>query len=197
MNFLVEASQELENLMDGFYQNFPLVLKVIIVLWAINIIDWTLKGYLSRRLGLVPRNIFGVPGILCSVLFHGDFWHLVFNTIPLSILSVFILNFGINIYFEISLIIILLEGILVWILGRNGNHIGASGLVSGYFGFILFFSYFSPSVTSWFLAIVAFYYFGSILLGLFPTQDKISWESHLFGFLSGGVAAYGFYFNYF
>jgi membrane associated rhomboid family serine protease len=159
------------------------------VLWAINIVNWLLGSPLNA-LGIYPRHLVGLLGILFSPILHKNFSHLFFNSIPLFALGLAILAKGVSIFINVTAIVVVLGGFGVWLFARRAVHIGASGLVSGYFGYILADAYFEPSATAVLLAIVVAYYFGSIFLGIFPQEDKISWESHLFGFLSGITCAF-------
>jgi membrane associated rhomboid family serine protease len=158
------------------------------ILWLINIINWILGSPLNY-LGLYPRRISGLPGILFAPFLHGDFSHLFFNSIPLFVLGLALLTEGVNLFISVTIIIMLLEGISVWLVGRPARHIGASGIISGYFGYIIVNAYLAPSFTTAILAILVIYYFGSIFLGIFPQEEQVSWESHLLGFLSGIAAA--------
>ena len=78
-----------------------------------------------------------------------------------------------------------LDGIFVWCFGRSALHIGASGIISGYFGYILSLAYLHPDFTTWLIAGTVVYYFGGIFFGILPAEEETSWESHLFGFISG------------
>lgn len=159
------------------------------VIWCVNILNWMIGSRLNI-LGIYPRHVFGLSGIICSPFLHGSFGHLLFNTIPLFFLGLAILaNGGPLTFYWVTLFIAVLGGLGVWLLARPGMHIGASGVISGYFGYILMTAYQQPGVITVALAIVAAYYFGGIFLGLFPTEKKTSWESHLFGFLSGILCA--------
>lgn len=158
-------------------------------LWVINILNW-ISGSKLNILGIYPRHFFGLIGIFFSPILHQNFNHLFFNSIPLFVLGLIVLTKGINLFVTVTLIITLLGGLLVWIAGRSAIHLGASGLVSGYFGFLMATAYTNPSFSSAVLAVLVAYYFGGIFLGIFPQEDKISWESHLFGFISGIVSAY-------
>lgn len=159
------------------------------VLWLINIVNWML-GSPFNRLGIYPRHISGLPGIIFAPFLHGDFSHLFFNSIPLFVLGLAILTEGTNLFFVVTATIMLLEGFSVWLLGRRALHIGASGVISGYFGYIIVNAYLQPSFTAGLLALLVIYYFGSIFLGIFPQEEKVSWESHFLGFLSGIAAAF-------
>lgn len=158
-------------------------------LWLVNILNWIL-GSPFNRLGLYPRRLSGLPGILFSPFLHGDFSHLFFNSIPLFVLGLAILTEGTYIFFTVTAIIVILEGFSVWLVGRRARHIGASGVISGYFGYIIMNAYLHPNLTAGLLAILVIYYFGSIFLGIFPQEEQISWESHLLGFLAGIAAAF-------
>lgn len=159
------------------------------ILWAINIFNW-LMGSIFNTLGILPRHLFGLVGILFSPIFHHDFSHLFFNSIPLFALGFSLLIRGLDIFWNVTVTVWLLGGLGVWVCGRKGLHIGASGVISGYFGYILVTAYTNPSITTFLLALLSVYYFGSIFLGLFPQEEKISWEAHLMGFLSGIASAY-------
>jgi membrane associated rhomboid family serine protease len=158
-------------------------------LWCFNIINWITGSYLNI-LGIYPRHLLGLVGIVFCPFLHQNFTHLFFNSIPLFVLGLALLAKGPIIFYEASIFIAVMGGLLVWIFGRPAMHIGASGLISGYFGYILSLAYFHPNFTTLLLACMVIYYFGGIFLGILPSEKETSWESHLFGFISGIVFAY-------
>lgn len=161
---------------------------VVGIFWVIYLLDMLLKHRLVI-LGIYPRHLIGLPGIIFSPFLHGNFEHLFFNSIPLFVLVDFVLMEGMQQFLMVSLYIIIGSGILLWILGRRGIHIGASSLISGYFGYLITNAYRHPSISAIILAAICLYYFSSILLGLFPQEDKVSWEGHVFGFITGIAVA--------
>ncbi len=167
----------------------PFMGRLLAMLWVFNIINWFVKSRLNI-LGLYPRSTIGLIGIITAPLPHGNFNHLFFNCIPLFVLGMFILALGRDVFIAVSILITMLQGTLVWLFGRKHIHIGASGVISGYFGFILGLAYFYPTLISLVLAFVAVYYFGSIIAGIIPTSALISWECHLAGLVSGLVVMY-------
>lgn len=167
---------------------FPASL-IIGFIWFVQIINAVLS-YGLNVFGIYPRRMWGLRGIIFAPVLHSGFDHLFFNTIPLLILIDFVLFAGVTQFLCITLIIMVLGGFLIWLLGRNGMHVGASYLVMGYWGYLLINAYQHPSVLSIVLALVCLYYFGGLLLGLFPTEEKVSWEGHLFGFVAGIAAVY-------
>jgi membrane associated rhomboid family serine protease len=170
-------------------KNLPLVLLLVGALYAIHFINVSLRYHLNR-LGVFPRKLWGLPGIILYPLFHGSFNHLFFNSIPLFILASFVLLKGIPTFICISVTITILSGLGIWIIGRSAFHIGASGLIMGYWAYLILDAYEERTITSIAPAIVCIYYFGGFLLHLFPTEVKTSWEAHVCGFLAGLAAAY-------
>ncbi len=163
---------------------------VIGILWCINIFNWIIGSPLNR-FGIYPRKLSGLIGIIFSPILHQDFKHLLFNSIPLFVLGlVLLVREGTLNFYWITLVIVVVSGLCVWLLGRKGIHIGASSLISGYFGFILITAYTKPSIITIIPAFAALYYFGGILAGLVPSEKKTSFEGHIFGFLSGILCAY-------
>jgi membrane associated rhomboid family serine protease len=186
---LVTLSKELS---DFFLRSQVYMESWLIVmggLWLFNLVHWALGSPLFV-LGIRPRRFAGLIGILFCPVLHQNFNHLFFNSIPLFVLGLILLTQNVQHFIIMTTLIVVLGGLLVWLLARSARHIGASGLISGYFGYILVLAYFKPDYTSLFLAGLVLYYFGSILLGLFPREAKVSWESHLYGFISGILGGY-------
>lgn len=159
-------------------------LSIIALLWGIQLINF-LVGYRLNLLGIYPRHLFGLVGILCSPFLHGNFSHLLFNSIPLFFLASLMLTFGTQVFYEVTLIIAVVSGFLVWIFGRQGLHVGASGVIMGYMGFLLTQAYFTHSPFAIVIGGLSLYYCGSLLLSLLPQEVRTSWEAHVFGFMSG------------
>jgi len=85
----------------------------------------------------------------------------------------------------------LVSGLGIWLFGAsNSIHIGASGLIFGYFGYLVARGYFERSFTALLLAVIALILYGGILMGALPGQPGVSWQGHLFGFAGGILAAY-------
>ena len=186
---LEDLAYELDVFIEGSKLHFEAWLIAFAALWGTNIINWLLGSKLNI-LGIYPRHPLGVLGIIFSPILHQNFTHLFFNTIPLFMLGLAILARGAPIFCQVTFFVVIFGGLAVWLFARRAIHIGASGVVSGYFGYILATAFFEPSFTALILAIAMLYYFGSIFLGIFPQEAKVSWESHFFGFLSGIGAAY-------
>jgi membrane associated rhomboid family serine protease len=163
----------------------------VLLIWFLEIIDWLILKDSLDALGVQPRTLVGLRGILFMPFLHGSFSHVLANTIPFLILGWLVMLGGISQFFTVAAVTITVSGLGVWLFGSsNSVHIGASGLIFGFFGFILTKAYFERSLTSIFLAIFVFALYGGLLLGAFPQRGGISWQGHLFGFIGGASAAY-------
>lgn len=178
------------NAADQLTQYLPISLGFIALLFGIHILN-TMMGHRLNFLGIWPRKKFGWIGIPFSPFLHGNLPHLMFNMIPLFVFSNFILLQGDRTFYIASVYMIVMSGVLTWLFGRRGIHVGASALIMGYLGFIVVGIYHRPTVLSVVIGAVCIFYFGGIFMNLLPSSDKrVSWEGHIFGFVSGIVAAY-------
>jgi membrane associated rhomboid family serine protease len=169
--------------------NMPFVLILIGALYGIHVVNFLL-GYRLNILGIYPRRIWGLIGIATSPFLHGHFNHIFFNSIPLFILMSMVLLYGQDTFYCVSAIVIFIGGLGTWLFGRRGLHVGASGLIMGYWSYLLLYAYEQSSMLSVALAGVCLYYFGGFIFNLFPLEVKSSWEAHIFGFLGGITAAF-------
>jgi membrane associated rhomboid family serine protease len=159
------------------------------VMWAIEIVDIALGGALNS-FGIRPHSLIGLRGILFAPLLHGSFAHLIANTIPFLVLGWFVMLQETSDFFIVTAIAMLVGGLGTWLFGSpNSVHIGASGIIFGYLGFLLARGYYERNIPSIFLAIIVGVFYGGAIWGVLPTQAGISWEGHLFGFIGGILAA--------
>lgn len=174
-----------------FKDSISLPLKFVGFLWVIEIVQFLLQtrwGYL----GLFPREIFGLKGIITAPLLHSGFPHLLSNSGPLLMMGAMILFFYPRIAKKSFLLIYLLTGIAVWAFGRSVFHIGASGVAYGLVAFVFWLGIFRRNIKSIALALIVVFYYGSLIMGILPGQEGISWESHLLGALAGVFVAFLF-----
>lgn len=172
-------------------KNLYLVLIIIAGLYVIQFLNAILRGRLNI-FGVYPRKWFGLMGIVTSPFVHANFNHIFFNSIPFFVLASFVLLSGLTTFVYVSAIIIILSGIALWLFGRPGFHVGASGVIMGYWAYLMMNAYEQGTLVSIALAGVCFYYFGGLIFHLFPQEVRTSWEAHLFGFLAGIAAAFAY-----
>jgi membrane associated rhomboid family serine protease len=159
------------------------------LMWGLELLDTFVFQHGLDTLGILPRQPIGLRGILFSPFLHANFTHLTANTVPFVILGWLIMAQSVANFVTVSVICALLGGLGTWLFGANGLHIGASGVIFGYLGFLLARYYFDRRLSSGIIALFVGCTYGSVLWGVLPSIPGISWEGHLFGFLSGIVAA--------
>ena len=183
-----QLSSSLALITEQTHNNLTYLFSILLVLWLCFIASCLNKRLLY--LGIIPRHVDGLPGILFAPLLHANFNHLFFNSIPLIVLSNFILINGLYYYLEITLIITLLSGFLIWCFAKPGLHIGASALITGYWGLLVSDIYQQGTLTAIILGVISLYYFAGIFLSIFPSEKGVSWEGHLFGLIAGLITSY-------
>jgi len=165
---------------------------IVAVLWLIEVVDWILWGVNLDGYGIRPRTLVGLRNLLFAPFLHYGFGHLVANTIPFLVLGWLVLLRGSREFWRVTLIALLVSGLAIWLLGSSRSiHLGISGVVFGYLGYLLTRGWVERSPSSLALAVLALLLYGSMLWGLVLWQPGISWLGHTFGFLGGGLAAYG------
>lgn len=173
-----------------FKTQFRILAELIVYAWSIGVVNWVFCGGALRKLGIRPRTSLGLLGILTSPFLHSDWEHLAGNTVPFLILGWFVMLGGIQNFFMITAFIALFSGLGIWLFGAPyTNHAGASGVIFGYLGFLLLRSYFTNDALSIVLTVVVGFMYGRILWGIFPEEEGVSWEGHLFGFMAGILVA--------
>ncbi len=163
---------------------------VILLIWLIETADQLFWRGTLDFYGIQPRSAYGLRNIFLAPLLHKGFDHLIANTVPFLVLGWFVLLRGVNKFILVSLIAAVVSGLGVWLLGAPATiHVGLSGVIFGYLGFLLFRGYFERSTHAIGLAILAGLLYGSMIWGVLPLQPNVSWLGHLFGFIGGALAA--------
>ncbi len=173
----------------------PLTLAIplyfVLLLW---IVFWfeAKYGYNFNRYGIYPRTLSGLRGIVFSPFIHGDIKHLYHNSIPLFVLFFSLLYFYRSISFKVFVYGTLMTGLLTWIIARKSYHIGASGIIYLLFSFIFFSGVFRKNYRLIAVSLVVIFLYGSMVWYLLPVEERLSWEGHLSGFVTGILFAYYF-----
>jgi membrane associated rhomboid family serine protease len=163
----------------------------VVLMWLVKIAE-TLFHFSLVTLGIFPRQIFGLPGILFAPVIHANFNHLMSNTLPLLFLGTGIFYLHRTSSVKIVLLIYFLTDILIWIFARPAYNIGASGLIYGFASFLFFGGMIRRDTRSVALALIVVFLYGGMIIGIFPLDYHISWEAHLLGGIVGLIMAFVF-----
>jgi membrane associated rhomboid family serine protease len=163
----------------------------ILLLWGLELVDQLLLRHCLDRLGIVPRTQLGLRGILFAPLLHGTWNHLMANTLPFAVLAWLTLLQGVTEFTIVTAVVWVVSGLGVWLFAAPHTlHVGASGIIFGYFGFLLSRSYFEQDLRSAAVSVVVALLYGPLIWGILPSRRRgISWQGHLFGFVGGILTA--------
>jgi membrane associated rhomboid family serine protease len=158
-------------------------------LYVVEAFDVVSGGALDRTYGIEPLQVDGLDGVLFAPLLHGNWAHLMSNTVPFLVFGFLAMAGGFRQFLVVTATIWVLGGLGVWLTGGSGYHIGASGVIFGWLVFLLTRGFFARSGLQILMAVGLFFVWGGILFGVLPGQPGISWQAHLFGALAGLLAA--------
>jgi|TARA_B110000908_G_scaffold172248_1_gene238572 membrane associated rhomboid family serine protease len=173
-----------------YHKNVLLVpLVAIVIIWLIYWIEITF-GYNFNKYGIFPRDFKGLRGVFLSPLIHSNISHLSNNSVPLFVLLASLFYFYRKIAFKVLFYGVFFSGFLCWLIARDSYHIGASGVIYLLFSFVFFSGIIRKHYRLIAMSLVVIFLYGSMIWLLLPTEDRISWEGHLSGFLVGFLYAY-------
>ena len=144
----------------------------------------------AKELALVPRTPGGLVGIVTAPFIHWNFSHLAANLPPFLVLGYLVLRRGESRFLEAALAIMVVQGLLLWLLGRNAAHAGMSGVIFGFLGYLLTLAWLTRTQNDLLIALGVIVFYGGMLAGIKPARDGTSWEGHLFGLIAGVGTAY-------
>jgi membrane associated rhomboid family serine protease len=159
--------------------------------WSVFVMDEYL-GFPLKQYGMEPRTVEGLRGIVTMHFLHGDLEHIAQNSLAFFVLNTFLFYFYRSISLSIFAVIAIVSPVLLWSVGRPGNHIGASVLIYGEFAFLLVSGLIRRNPLLLRVALVVVLYYGSLVWYVFPVDKKVSWEGHACGFFIGVLAAFWF-----
>ncbi|SNS24603.1 rhomboid family intramembrane serine protease [Antarctobacter heliothermus] len=161
----------------------------VAVIWGVEAVNLLLGYTLNGWFGLRPRAVGGLDGILFMPILHGSVAHAAANTVPLMLLGGLLAVTARKVALPATVIIVGLGGLGVWLFGQPGNHVGASGLIFGWFAFLVARGLVEKRLVPLIVAAGVVVVYGTMIWGVLPGQPGVSWESHFLGAVAGVAAA--------
>lgn len=150
----------------------------------------TLLGGALLQFGIVPRTTDGLIGILVAPFLHANLNHLIANTVPFLLFGWLVMLRDRRHFLPVTLYSMLGAGLLAWSIGApNSVHVGASGVVFGFLGFLLLSGWYAQSFASIAISVLVAVVWGGTVMGVLPGTPGVSWQGHLGGFIGGVLAA--------
>jgi membrane associated rhomboid family serine protease len=144
-----------------------------------------LSAQSAAQLAIVPRTGGGLLGIITAPFIHSGFAHLAANLPPFLVLGALVLRRGESRFLGVTLAIALGQGALLWLLGRKAAHVGMSGVIFGFLGYLIALAWLTRTSTDLLVAGCVLLFYGGMLAGIAPARNGTSWEGHLFGLAAG------------
>ena len=171
----------------GLTRELGWILGFIALIWVIFALDRFLP---LEQFGLIPRDFSGLLGIAGMHFLHGNWGHLLSNSIPLLVLLMLLAGSRAN-SLSIVILISLIGGLILWFIGRSSLHIGASLLVFGLASFIIVSGLIEKRPLPLMISIIVIVIYGSSLFkGILPIQRGVSFEGHISGLIAGALCAF-------
>jgi membrane associated rhomboid family serine protease len=161
------------------------------VLWILQVVNWA-DGYrLDNEFGILPEHFSRLPEIFTAPFLHFSWQHIEGNSVPLFVLGVLAAYRSIPRFLLVSLIVAVTSGLAVWLF-QTGTEltVGASGLIFGYFGYVLVRGFFDRSLVDIGVGLVAGLLYWTILEVALPGTPGVSWIGHVGGLVGGVIAAW-------
>lgn len=168
---------------------FQIIASLSALMVAVHVADFLSGGFLAG-FGVHPRDVGSIYTIFTAPWLHGDVAHLTGNIAALAVFSLLCLMNGPRYFANASIVIITLSGLLLWLFGREANHIGASGWIFGLWSLMIARGWFERSLRTILISMAVIFFYGTMLFGMLPGDPHISFEGHIFGALAGIFAAW-------
>jgi membrane associated rhomboid family serine protease len=168
-----------------------LVGAFLALIWILQVFNWADSYRLDATFGILPRNVGHLGDIFTAPFLHFSWQHIEGNSVPLLVLGVLAAYRGIAKFLLVTLIVAFISGLAVWLF-QSGNEltVGASGLIFGYFGYVLIRGIVDRNLLDIGIGVVAGLLYWTILQVAIPGTPGISWIGHLGGLFGGVVAAW-------
>jgi len=174
---------------DEARKAFFLMVGFIGVIWILQIANWADHYGLDGSFGIWPRSLGHLGDIFTAPFLHFSWDHIEGNSGPLFVFGFLAAYRGVVKFLGVTLVVALTSGLAVWLFqGNNQVTVGASGLIFGYFGYVLTRGIIERNLIDALAAVVIGLSYAYILTVAVPGAHGVSWIGHLGG-LIGGIAS--------
>ncbi|WP_439377140.1 rhomboid family intramembrane serine protease [Amycolatopsis lexingtonensis] len=187
------ARSEAEAMIAEAKKALWVMVGLLAVLWVVQIVN-SIGGYdLTQEFGIEARDPASLPEIFSAPFMHSSWGHIEGNSGPLFVFGFLAAYRGVKKWLSVSVLIIVASGLGVWFTSPSDSiTVGASGLVFGYFGYIIVRGLFDRHPIDIVIGIVMALCFAYQFTSLLPTDERVSWQGHLFGFAGGIIGGWLF-----
>ncbi|MDS1031949.1 rhomboid family intramembrane serine protease [Porphyromonadaceae sp. NP-X] len=184
-----DSENELEKQRWKFAIFVPLI---VCILWILCFalehgMDWDF-----HKAGIYPRKLENIWSIFTYTFIHADWRHLMNNALSFFILGICLYYFYSEVANRVLITSAVLSGFILWCIGRESYHIGASGIIYSLAFFLFFSGIIRKHIPLIAISLIVVFIYGSMVWHLFPwlPDDPVSWEGHLSGAVTGIFLAF-------
>ncbi len=164
---------------------------LLVACWLVEVVNYGDDGRLSAEYGIRSHDAGTIWHIFTAPFLHANLDHIMANSVPLAMLGFLAALRGLARFIVVSLVVIVASGLGVWYLSSPDTvTVGASGLIFGYFGYLLARGFVEHRAMDIVVAVIIGAFYGTMIFGALPGHPGISWQAHLFGLIGGIVAAW-------
>jgi len=185
-NILSSLIDQLEEKREKKKVFFALQLSLLFVslMLLTKVIEWLFETSFVT-LGVYPQTGQGLFGIITSPFIHGDWKHLWSNIPPMFVLGSLFVYFHRRNFKEVFVLLWVVSGLWLWFFGRQTYHVGASGLIYALAAYLITYGFVLRNAATLAITFLVILFYGSMIWFVLPIMERISWEGHLTGALSG------------
>ncbi|MFB8241442.1 rhomboid family intramembrane serine protease [Kitasatospora purpeofusca] len=163
------------------------MLGALAVIWAVQVANWLDDYRLSYEYGMSSGRLDELPDLLTMPFLHFGWDHIEANSWPLFAFGFLAAYRGMKRFLLATALIVVSSGLTVWWFERpDAVTAGASGVVYGYFGYVVLRGIFDRNLLDTVIGVVVAALYSYLLLGVLPSAQGVSWLGHLGG-LAGGL----------
>lgn len=179
----VSPRNDPSRVMRAFNASLAFVLALVAVFTAQGHFNW-------QPWAVSPVDKAGLLGILGAPLLHGSVEHLGTNAAALLILG----TLAGSVYPKATLRALPLlwigSGLGAWLLGDiASHHLGASSITHGLMFLVFVLGLLRRDRPAIAAGLIAFLFYGSMLITILPHEPGVSWQSHMGGAFAGILSA--------
>ncbi|MEV4561981.1 rhomboid family intramembrane serine protease [Kitasatospora sp. NPDC049285] len=163
------------------------------LVWAFQLANWLMDGRIALLHGIRSHDVGSLPYVLTAPFLHLNWQHLEGNSGPLFVFGFLAAYRGVRKFLGLTALLVVTSGMAVWLFEReNVVTVGASGVIFGYFGYVVLRGLFDRNLIDSLIGLVMGASFAYLLTTAIPGTPGVSWLGHLGGLLGGLVGAWIF-----
>src|SRR5215467_12845024 len=186
------AGGDAESVLAEARKAFFVMAGFLAIIWVLQIANWADHYRITLDYGIRPRDIASLPEVVSAPFLHFSWAHIEGNSGPLFIFGFLAAYRGVKKFAAVTVLVIITSGLAAWLFEpANTVGAGASGVVFGYFGYIMVRGFFDRHLIDVLIGAIMALCFAYQFAVLLP-HAGIGWQAHVGGLVGGVLAGWLF-----